>query len=53
MVSNSRGGQMSDKEIEELREEMEAQREEIKAYLASEGVDVSGWDDDPDSDTTS
>jgi hypothetical protein len=35
---------MSDEEIEALREEMEDQREEIREYLESEGVDVSPWD---------
>jgi hypothetical protein len=35
---------MTDEEIEELREKMEAQREEIRAYLESEGVDVNAWD---------
>jgi hypothetical protein len=36
---------MSDEEIEALREEMEEQNDEIRDYLASEGVDVSAWDD--------
>jgi hypothetical protein len=36
---------MSDEEIENLRAEMEAQQDEIRDYLASEGVDVSAWDD--------
>lgn len=36
---------MSDEEIEALRAEMEAQQDEIREYLASEGVDVSAWDD--------
>ena len=36
---------MADKEIETLREEMEDQREEIREYLAIEGVDTSAWDD--------
>jgi DNA-binding transcriptional regulator YiaG len=36
---------MSDEEIEALRAEMEAQQDEIREYLASEGVDTSAWDD--------
>lgn len=36
---------MSDEEIEALREEMKAQQDDIREYLASEGVDVSAWDD--------
>jgi len=36
---------MSDEAIEALRAEMEAQKDDIREYLASEGVDVSAWDD--------
>mgnify|MGYP000456296088 CR=1 FL=1 len=35
---------MTDKEIEELQTEMREQREEVRDYLAGEGVDVSSWD---------
>ena len=37
---------MSDEEIEALRAEIEEQQDEIRDYLASEGVDVSAWDDE-------
>lgn len=33
-------------EIDALRAELDAQRTDIRAHLASEGVDVSSWDDD-------
>lgn len=35
---------LTDAEIEELREEMNEQREDIKDFLEDEGVDVSEWD---------
>lgn len=35
---------MTDEEIEELQAEMREQREEVRDYLAGEGVDVSSWD---------
>ena len=41
---------MTDAEIDALREEMREQREDIRDYLESEGVDVSGWEDDSVSD---
>jgi hypothetical protein len=45
---------MTDEEIEELQTEMREQREEIRDYLAGEGVDVNSWDapvvDDADPD---
>jgi hypothetical protein len=41
---------MTDAEIESLRDEIREQREDIRDYLESEGVDVSGWEDDPVSD---
>lgn len=41
---------MTDAEIEALRDEIREQREDIRDYLESEGVDVSGWEDDPISD---
>lgn len=37
---------MTDEEIEALREEIDGQREEIREYLADEGVNVSDWSDD-------
>jgi len=42
---------MTDAEIEALRDEMRGQREDVRDYLESEGVDVSGWDDEPVADT--
>jgi len=36
---------LTDAEIEALRERMRDQRGVIREYLASEGVDVSEWDD--------
>ncbi|MFB6292810.1 MAG: hypothetical protein ABEH60_00930 [Halonotius sp.] len=36
---------MSDEGIVALRAEMEAQKDDIREYPASEGVDVSAWDD--------
>lgn len=41
---------VTDAELEELREEMRAQRSEIRADLAEQGVDVSGWETDDDED---
>jgi len=41
---------MTDAEIEALRDEIREQREDIRDYLESEGVDVSGWENDPASD---
>lgn len=38
---------MTDAEIEALRDEMREQRGDIREYLDGEGVDVSGWDDEP------
>ncbi|ERH02419.1 MAG: hypothetical protein J07HN6_00451 [Halonotius sp. J07HN6] len=38
-------GRMSDEAIEALRAEMDAQNDDIRGYLAGEGVDVSAWDD--------
>jgi hypothetical protein len=35
---------MTDAELEELRENMEEQRGEIRDYLEGEGVDVSTWE---------
>lgn len=35
---------LTDAEIEDAREAIRAQRADIRDYLASEGVDVSGWD---------
>lgn len=46
MASNeNEPNRMSDEEIEALRAEMESQKDEIREYLASEGVDVSAWDE--------
>lgn len=36
---------MTDEEIEELREGLAEQQEEIRDYLESQGVDVSPWDE--------
>lgn len=36
---------MTDEEIEELRDGMAEQQEEIRDYLESQGVDTSPWDD--------
>ncbi|MFB6165286.1 MAG: hypothetical protein ABEJ31_09025 [Haloarculaceae archaeon] len=36
---------MTDAELADLREEMDAQRDNIRDYLESEGVDVSAWDE--------
>jgi len=36
---------MTDAEIEALRGEMREQRESIRDYLKSKGVDVSGWEE--------
>ena len=41
---------MTDAEIEALRNEIREQRGDIRDYLESEGVDVSGWENDPASD---
>ena len=41
---------MTDAEIEALRDEIREQREDIRNYLESEGVDVSGWDGETVSD---
>jgi hypothetical protein len=41
---------MTDAEIEALRDEIREQREDIRDYLASEGVDVSDWDGETVSD---
>ena len=41
---------MTDAEIETLRDEIREQREDIRDYLESEGVVVSGWGDNPVSD---
>lgn len=35
---------MTDEEIAELREKMEAQREEIREYLDEQGVDSKAWE---------
>lgn len=42
-MSSSDREPMSDAEIEELREEMEAQHEEIREYLDEQGVDSEAW----------
>ncbi|ERH02683.1 MAG: hypothetical protein J07HN6_00722 [Halonotius sp. J07HN6] len=36
---------MTDEEIEELRDGLAEQQEEICDYLESQGVDVSPWDE--------
>ena len=36
---------MTDEEIEELRDGLAEQQDEIRDYLESQGVDVSPWDD--------
>lgn len=36
---------MTDAEIEELREEMEGQRGDIREALEEQGVDVAEWSD--------
>lgn len=36
---------LTDAEIEELREAMDEQREDIRDALEAEGVDVSAWDE--------
>lgn len=36
---------LTDAEIEQLREEMNEQRQDIKSFLEDEGVDVTGWDE--------
>ena len=41
---------MTDAEIEALRDEMREQREDVRDYLESEGVDVSDWDGETVSD---
>jgi len=43
---------MTDAEIETLRDEIREQREDIRDYLESEGIDVSDWDGEtvPDAD---
>jgi hypothetical protein len=47
----ARNQPMTDAEIEGLRDEMREQRADIRDFLEGEGVDVSGWDDNPVSDT--
>ncbi|MFB6228174.1 MAG: hypothetical protein ABEH88_06315 [Halobacteriales archaeon] len=42
---------VTDAEIEDAREAIRVQREEIREDLAAEGVDVTGWDEDPVSDS--
>lgn len=39
---------MTDAEIEDAREAILEQREDIREFLADEGVDVSGWGDEGD-----
>jgi len=34
---------LTDSEIEDLRKEMEEQREDIREFLENNGVDVSSW----------
>ena len=41
---------MTNAEIEALRDEIREQREDIRDYLESEGVDVSDWDGETVSD---
>lgn len=41
---------VTDADIEAAREAIREQREQIREDLAAEGVDVTGWDDDPVSD---
>jgi len=45
---------MTDDEFDELGEKIREQRGEVRDYLASEGVDVSSWDEtragDPEAD---
>jgi len=36
---------MTDEEIEELRDGLAEQQDEIRDYLESRGVDVSPWED--------
>jgi len=36
---------MADEEIEELRDRLAEQQDEIRDYLESRGVDVSPWED--------
>ena len=36
---------MTDEEIEELRDGLAEQQDEIRDYLESHGVDVSPWED--------
>ena len=42
---------MTDDELAELREAMRSQREDIRDYLKSEGVDVSTWSIPADTDS--
>ena len=44
---------MTDDELAELREAMRSQREDIRDYLESEGVDVSTWSIPADTDSDS
>lgn len=45
MARNRPERPLTDAEIDRLREEMEDQRDEIRAYLEEQGVDVSSWED--------
>ena len=41
---------VTDAEIEDARGAIREQREQIREDLAAEGVDVTGWEEDPVSD---
>jgi hypothetical protein len=41
---------VTDADIKAAREAIGEQREQIREDLAAEGIDVSGWEDDPVSD---
>ena len=42
---------MTDDELAEVSDAIREQRDDIRDYLASEGVDVSAWNDNADAPT--
>lgn len=51
MARNHADRPMTDDELAEVSDAIREQRDDIRDYLASEGVDVSAWNDNADAPT--